>query len=65
MGKGSNQVFNRNWFNWLPWKTRDGAEPLIRMNNIREDLEVGDIKQENEPEKTAKRSYLKSNLLVS
>ena len=65
MGKGSNQVFNRNWFNWLPWKTRDGTEPLIQMNNIREDVEFGDIKQENEPEKTAKISYLKSNLLVS
>ena len=65
MGKGSNQVFNRNWFNWLTWKTGDGSERLIRMNNIREDLEVGDIKQENGPEKTAKSSYLKSNLLVS
>ena len=65
MGKGSNQVFNRNWFNWLTRKTRDGAEPLIQMNDIRKDVEVGDINQENEPEKTAKSSYFKSNLLVS
>ena len=63
MGKGSNHGSNKNWFNWLTWKTRDGAEPL--MNNIRYDVEVGDIKQENAPEKTTKRSYFKSNLLVS
>ena len=65
MGKGSNQVFNRHWFNWLPWKTRDGAEPLIQMNNIRQDVEIGDINQKNQPEKTAKSSYFTSNLLVS
>ena len=65
MGRGSNQSSNKNWFNWLTWKTRDGAEPLIQLNDIRKDVEVGDINQENELEKAAKSSYLKSNLLVS
>ena len=52
MGKGFTQGSNKDWFNWLTWKTRADAEPLIQMNYIRKDVEVGDIKQENEPGKT-------------
>ena len=65
MGKGCNQGSNKNWFNWLTWKTGEDSERLIQMNDIRKDVEVGEKNQENEPEKTAKKSScFKSNLLV-
>ena len=74
MGKGSNQSSNKNWlyrhiknwFNWLTWKTEEDSQQLIQMNtngSYRSDVEVGDIRQENEPENTWISSFWKGVLL--
>ena len=63
MGKGSNQGFNKNWFNWLTWKKGEDSKHLIELNNITRDVEVGDINQENEPETTWISLFWKGVLL--